>query len=64
MQQAGSQALEWDSPAVIVSFIISFLSFIIFVAWELYLARKRHRHIEPIFPIGLMRKRVYTAGLL
>ncbi|KID89864.1 Major facilitator superfamily domain, general substrate transporter [Metarhizium guizhouense ARSEF 977] len=64
LQQAGSQALAWLSPAIVISFIVSTLSCIVFVTWEVHLARKRHRHIEPIFPIGLMGKRVYAAGLL
>ncbi|KAG6010453.1 hypothetical protein E4U21_006454 [Claviceps maximensis] len=64
MQQAGSQALAWNSPAIIVSFIISFISWLIFILWEVHLARKRHRHIEPIFPIHLIGKRVYAAALL
>jgi hypothetical protein len=64
MQQAGSQTLAWESPAIVFSFIASILSCIVFVAWEVHLARMRHRHIEPIFPIGLICKRVYTAGLM
>ncbi|KAG5958078.1 hypothetical protein E4U58_005521 [Claviceps cyperi] len=64
MQQAGSQVLAWNSPGIIVSFIVSILSWLTFILWEIHLARKRHRHIEPIFPIHLMGKRVYAAGLL
>ncbi|KAK2608455.1 hypothetical protein QQS21_003025 [Conoideocrella luteorostrata] len=64
MQQAGSQALVWNSPEIIVSFVISALCFITFITWEMHLARQRHRHVEPIFPIQLMGKRVYAAGLL
>ncbi|KAG5984486.1 hypothetical protein E4U55_004610 [Claviceps digitariae] len=64
MQQAGSQALAWNSAAIIASFIISILSWLVFILWEVHLARKRHRHIEPIFPIQLIGKRVYAAGLL
>ncbi|KAG6066762.1 hypothetical protein E4U32_005409 [Claviceps aff. humidiphila group G2b] len=64
MQQAGSQVLAWNSPGIIISFIVSILSWLTFILWEIHLARKRHRHIEPIFPIHLMGKRVYAAGLL
>ncbi|KAG5966697.1 hypothetical protein E4U57_002011 [Claviceps arundinis] len=64
MQQAGSQVLAWNSPGIIISFIVSILSWLTFILWEIHLARKRHRHIEPIFPIHLMEKRVYAAGLL
>ncbi|KHN94262.1 Major facilitator superfamily domain, general substrate transporter [Metarhizium album ARSEF 1941] len=64
MQQAGSQTLAWQSPAIVISFTLSILTCIVFVTWELHLSRKRHRHIEPIFPIGLMGKRVYAAALL
>lgn len=64
MQQAGSQALAWNSPEIIVSFILAIVSWLIFILWEVHLARKRHRHVEPIFPIQLIGKRVYAAGLL
>ena len=64
LQQAGSQALAWDSLAIILSFIVSGVSCLIFAGWETYLAHKRYRHVEPIFPIELMKRRPYAAGLL
>lgn len=64
LQQAGSQTFAWDSPQIIVSFVIAVISLGIFTGWETHLARKKYRHIEPIFPIRLMGKRVYAAGLL
>ncbi|KAH6894148.1 major facilitator superfamily domain-containing protein [Thelonectria olida] len=64
IQQAGSQTFEWKSPEIISALAISGLSWIIFVWWEVFLEMKAYRRIEPIFPIRLMLRRVYSAGLL
>lgn len=63
IQQAGSQTFAWGSPAIISTLVISGLSWIGFVIWEIRLQVTPHR-IEPIFPIKLMLHRVYSAGLL
>jgi hypothetical protein len=64
VQQAGSQTFSWDSPAIISTLVISALSWIGFVAWEIRLEVWGPKRIEPIFPIRLMLNRVYTAGLM
>lgn len=64
VQQAGSQTFRWDSPEIITSLIISALSWMLFVGWEVLLETRRWRTVEPIFPIRLMLRRVYLAGLL
>ncbi|KAJ4263753.1 hypothetical protein NW762_005786 [Fusarium torreyae] len=64
VQQAGSQTFSWGSPAIISALAISGVSWIVFVWWEVYLETKPRRNIEPIFPIRLMLRRVYSAGLL
>ncbi|UKZ81123.1 hypothetical protein TrVFT333_008893 [Trichoderma virens FT-333] len=64
IQQAGSQTFAWSSPVIISALIISGISWSAFIYWELVLDSKRHRHIEPIFPIRLMLHRVYAASLL
>ncbi|KAL7795896.1 major facilitator superfamily domain-containing protein [Trichoderma ceciliae] len=64
IQQAGSQTFAWSSPEIISALVISGLSWAGFICWEVILDSKRHRHIEPIFPIRLMLRRVYASGLL
>lgn len=64
IQQAGSQTFAWNSPGIISALTISAVSWIAFIAWEVYLETRRHRRVEPIFPIRLMLQRVYAAGLL
>ncbi|KAJ3467284.1 hypothetical protein MRS44_004848 [Fusarium solani] len=64
VQQAGSQTFSWGSPEIISALAISGVSWIVFVCWEVFLETKPHRRIEPIFPIRLMLRRVYSAGLL
>ncbi|KAK0759834.1 hypothetical protein N5P37_008024 [Trichoderma harzianum] len=64
IQQAGSQTFAWSSPVIISALIISGVSWAAFIYWEVVLDSKRHRHIEPIFPIRLMLHRVYASSLL
>lgn len=64
VQQAGSQTFEWKSPEIISALAISGVSWVVFVWWEVLLATKEYRRIEPIFPIRLMLRRVYSSGLL
>ncbi|KAF4966624.1 hypothetical protein FSARC_5709 [Fusarium sarcochroum] len=64
VQQAGSQTFAWGSPEIISALAISGASWVVFVWWEVYLETKPGRNIEPIFPIRLMLRRVYSAGLL
>lgn len=64
VQQAGSQTFAWKSPEIISTLAISAVSWIVFVCWEVFLETKKYRRIEPIFPIRMMLRRVYAAGLL
>lgn len=64
VQQAGSDTFAWGSPEIISALVISSLSWLVFVWWEVHLETRPLRSIEPIFPIRLMLRRVYSAGLL
>ncbi|UZP37775.1 hypothetical protein NXS19_005591 [Fusarium pseudograminearum] len=64
IQQAGSETFAWGSPEIISALAVSAVSCFIFMWWEVYLETKPLRNIEPIFPIRLMLRRVYSAGLL
>ncbi|KEY68761.1 hypothetical protein S7711_00632 [Stachybotrys chartarum IBT 7711] len=64
IQQAGSQTFEWGSVAIISALVISGVSWIAFVLWEVLLEMNKFPHIEPIFPIRLMLRRVYASGLV
>ncbi|PTD05939.1 putative MFS-type transporter C16A3.17c [Fusarium culmorum] len=64
IQQAGSETFAWGSPEIISALSVSAVSCFIFMWWEVHLETKPLRNIEPIFPIRLMLRRVYSAGLL
>jgi hypothetical protein len=63
LQQAGSRSCAWLSAPIISSLGVSALCWIGFVWWEVILETTEHRNIEPIFPMRLMLRRVYAAGL-
>ncbi|KAJ4147766.1 hypothetical protein LMH87_002272 [Akanthomyces muscarius] len=64
IQQAGSQIYAWSSPEIIITLTISAICWMLFVLWQILLELKMYGGIQPIFPIRLMRRRVYFAGLL
>ncbi|KAF4980356.1 hypothetical protein FZEAL_3617 [Fusarium zealandicum] len=64
VQQAGSQTFAWGSPEIVSALVISGVSWCVFVWWEVFLETKQRLRVEPIFPIRLMLRRVYSAGLL
>ncbi|PHH89368.1 hypothetical protein CDD83_6190 [Cordyceps sp. RAO-2017] len=64
IQQGGSQSSRWDSPEVVVTFVLSAVGWLVFVGWEAFLEKRQFWKVEPIFPMRLMGRRVYTAGLV
>ncbi|PHH77778.1 hypothetical protein CDD80_202 [Ophiocordyceps camponoti-rufipedis] len=64
IQQGGSQSSSWGSPEVIATFVLSGISCVVFVGWEVFLDTRRFHNVEPIFPMRLMGRRVYVAGLV
>ncbi|KAK0387804.1 hypothetical protein NLU13_4049 [Sarocladium strictum] len=64
LQQAGSHTFPWLSAPIVAALAISAVSWISFVWWEVLLELRTKNSIEPIFPIRLMGRRVYAAGLI
>jgi hypothetical protein len=62
LEQGGSQ-YPWDNAAIIATLVISGLSWIGFVTWEVWLERPGHVQ-EPIFPMRLLKNRVVTGMML
>lgn len=64
LQQAGAaQNLRSDS-VIIAVLALSALSFIVFIAWQVVLNRGSFRSVKPIFPVNLLRNRVFSATLV
>ncbi|KAK4199615.1 putative multidrug resistance protein [Triangularia verruculosa] len=67
LQEAGSFVWKWDSPVIIWSLAISAVCFVLFSAWEWYLYRGGESgsvRIEGIFPVNLVKRRVYGCVLV
>ncbi|KAK0665862.1 putative multidrug resistance protein [Cercophora samala] len=75
LQEAGSFVWRWDSPVIIWSLAISVVCFALFGVWEWYLYRgggggggggekSAKGRIEGIFPVGLVKGRVYACVLV
>lgn len=64
IQQGGSQAYAWNSPEIITTLITSVVCWATFIFWQILLELRGYQGIEPVFPIRLMQRRVYSAGLL
>jgi hypothetical protein len=66
MQEAGSLVWSWSSPMIVCSLATAGVCWVLLVAWEYYLFRQpsSSQRIEPIFPVHLVRDRVYLSCLL
>lgn len=64
VQHAGSARHLWRDTVVIVVLALAALSFVAFVIWQVILNRGTFRDVKPIFPVNLLRNRVFTATLV
>ncbi|KAK0718882.1 major facilitator superfamily domain-containing protein [Apiosordaria backusii] len=67
LQEAGSFVWKWDSPVIIWSLAFSLVCFVFLGVWERYLYRGQQTgkvRIEGIFPVGLVKGRVYACVLV
>ncbi|KAL7621261.1 hypothetical protein AAE478_008578 [Parahypoxylon ruwenzoriense] len=64
LQEAGAYTYTWDSPVIVVALSIACLSWVLFLAWEVYLGLKRFTRVEPILPLRLFFRRVYVSCVI
>lgn len=64
LQQAGAAHNLWSDSVIIAVLALSALSFIGFIAWQVVLNRGSFRSVKPIFPVNLLRNRVFAATLV
>lgn len=64
MQEAGSLVVAWDSLFVLTNLTAAALCFALFIGWETLLSSGRYWEIEPVFPLRLLKNRVYLSCLL
>ncbi|KAI1339355.1 major facilitator superfamily domain-containing protein [Xylariaceae sp. FL0016] len=62
LQEAGAYTYAWNSPAIILALVVSSLSWIGFIGWEVFLGTKSSTNIEPILPLRLVMSRVYAVS--
>lgn len=61
-EQAGSR-YPWASPAILSTLIIGGLLFVAFLLWE-YVVGRRGSAREPLFPLRLMKDRIFACLML
>ncbi|KAB5578102.1 drug resistance transporter EmrB/QacA subfamily [Coniochaeta sp. 2T2.1] len=54
--ESGGTRYKWTSGTIISTFVLSGLSWIVFIFWETYLERTTSTQ-EPVFPMGLLKNR-------
>lgn len=64
LQQAGAARFLWSDGVIIAVLALSALSSIVFIIWQVLLNKGTFRNIKPIFPVKLLRNRVFTATLV
>ena len=64
MQEAGSLVVAWNSLLVLTCLTSAAICFALFMGWETLLSSGRYWEIEPVFPLRLLKNRVYLSCLL
>ncbi|ERS99541.1 hypothetical protein HMPREF1624_04745 [Sporothrix schenckii ATCC 58251] len=64
MQEAGSLIVPWNSLLVLTSLTSAAICFALFMGWESLLSSGRYWEMEPIFPLRLLKNRVYLSCLM
>lgn len=62
--EGGNQTYAWNSPAVIVTFVVSGLALVAFVAWQELISRREAWSVQGIFPLEVMKMRVVGSTIL
>lgn len=63
LQQAGATRYLWSDAVIIAVLALSVMSAIVFIIWQVLLNKGAFRAIKPIFPVNLLKNRVFTAAL-
>jgi hypothetical protein len=65
LQEAGSRRYYWDSPAIIVSLVVSGTCWCAFIVWIFWLDSDQSRvQIKPIFPLSVSLNRPTGPAIL
>ena len=64
LQEAGSFVWSWSSPVIVGSLVTAGACWVFLGVWEYCLCHGSSRQVEPIFPMRLVRDRVYLLCLL
>ncbi len=64
IQQRGSEVYLWSDNEVVVSMVLAGIFWFIFFSWQIILGYKHFIHIQPVFPVRLVFRRVYVGAFL
>ena len=62
--EEGGSSLPWNSAAIITTLILSGIAWIAFVAWEGIVGRLTENVQEALFPLRLLKDRIFVGLLL
>ena len=64
IEQGGALVWEWSNPIILWTLCVSCLSWVSLIAWQGYIYSARNPFTEPILPMRLVARRVYSAAVL
>lgn len=64
LQEGGAFIYAWDTGIIIACLTVSAVAFMVFIAWQEWLARHPGWTIQLIFPIHLARQRVLGSAIM
>ncbi len=64
IQQGGSETYLWSGNEVVVAMILAGVFWVVFFTWQIVLGYKHFLHVQPVFPVRLVFRRVYVGAFL
>jgi hypothetical protein len=64
IQQGGSGSYLWSDSEVVVAMVLAGVFWAVFFSWQITLGYKHFMHIQPVFPVRLVFRRVFVGAFL
>lgn len=64
LQEGGTYTYRWNSPAIVVTLVLSGVTLIAFIAWQELVSRRSAWPVKGIFPIQIAKTRTMGSNIL
>lgn len=64
LQEGGTYVYSWNSPAIIVTLLLSFVALVAFIVWQELVSKRSAWTVKGIFPIQIAKTRTMGSNIL